>query len=89
MFILLSRDSGFLWRLLPLLRGSQRVIVTVEFPWRAASCSMIQRAAAVGQVLSSKFDLQALVVAQTLPWGEPQMVDTSLASGATSVQLPL
>ena len=66
---LLSRDSGFLWQLLPLLGGSQRVIMTIEFSQRTASCSTIQCAAVAGQALLSKFNLQALVVADSAVGG--------------------
>ncbi len=65
----LSGDSGFLRRLFPLLGRNQSVIVTVEFPQRAASRSTIQRAAAAGQALLSEFDLWALVVADSAMGG--------------------
>jgi hypothetical protein len=66
---LLSGVSGFLQWLLPLFGDHQRVIVTVEFPRRAASCSMIQRAALAGQEIFRELDLQVVIVADSAVGG--------------------
>jgi hypothetical protein len=43
--------------------------MTIEFSQRTASCSTIQCAAVAGQALLSKFNLQALVVADSAVGG--------------------
>ncbi len=62
---LLSSTSEFLKRVLDLLRGSQRVIVTVEWTRCSASRPAIQRALKGGHDLLAAFNFLPLVVADS------------------------
>ncbi len=62
---LLSGTSEFLKRVLDLMRGSQRVIVTVEWTRRSASRPAIQRALKSGHDLLAAFNFLPLVVADS------------------------
>ncbi len=66
---LLSGGFDFLWRVLKVLLGCQRLIVTVEFTRHSASRPMIQLAMKAGCVLLDAFDLLPLMVADSAAGG--------------------
>jgi len=52
-----------------MFKNRQRIIVSVEFPWRGASQPAIQRAAREGQALLDSFEFQSMAVADSAVGG--------------------